>query len=111
MKQVPWNEFENQESRISKLRKIVNRRNMWMIQRCQHFGLALKTGNAAGIATRLLGQYLMATSRFSLESRARCRARAWGHYHLRESRPLPFQFSKTVSGGEGLSTSLAMRNF
>ena len=31
--------------------------------------------------------------------------------HLRESRPLPFQFSKTVSGGEGLSTSLAMRNF
>ena len=47
----------NSSSPLRDHSKIVNRRNMWMIQRCQHFGLALKTGYAAGIATRLLGQY------------------------------------------------------
>ena len=57
-KRLAFDEFEHEKTGPFRLLKIVDRRNVRMIQRRQNFGLALKPAHSRGIMRKLLWQDL-----------------------------------------------------
>src|SRR5262249_48024207 len=55
---VAFNEFEYQEAQIRGLLEVVNRCNVWMIQRSQDFGFALESVDSVRISRKSIRQNL-----------------------------------------------------
>jgi hypothetical protein len=58
LQRLAFDEFENEIARVAGLGDVVDRSNARMVQRRQHFSLALKTHHPFGIAGECLGQHL-----------------------------------------------------